>query len=108
MNATDYNCWIKEDGTSNRVTSGLHLCNIEPDDCIRVSMPERRRTWVGIDVYPNATPEAKTTCIHLIRSIRREGLQIRAHIDGTTIEVLPHQRPTTLNKALACIPSPSI
>lgn len=102
------NCWIKTDGTYRNVGTGSHLSNIETTDCIRVSLPERRRTWVGIDVYPNATPEAKETCKRIIRDLRRDGgSQIRMHIDGETFDILPHQRPTRLNKALSCTLSPS-
>lgn len=107
MNRNLYNLWIKTTGEQKQVALGMHIASVEADDCIRVSMPERRRTWVGIDIYPNATPEAKDTCKQIVRDLRSEGLQIIAHIDGTTIEVLPHQRPTRLNKALSCTLSPS-
>jgi len=99
------NCWIGRDGQVWPVAKASHAIDYGAHGrhrgyCIRVSLPEHRRTWAGIETRGKTTPEARVACQRIIRELRRAGLQIVADIHGETIEVLPHDRPTALNRSL--------
>jgi hypothetical protein len=98
----DLNCWIDKAGNVRPIRAGTHAIEQRNDDVIRVSTPERRRTWLGIEVLPAATPAAKLACKRLIREVRRQRFDIIAEfLDGRpAIEVLRSDRPTELNRAL--------
>lgn len=95
------NCWINKVGDCVPVGKGKHMVERNHGDCIRISLPEGRRTWAGIEVYPNATPSAKAVAKRAIRDLRKHGVDIRADVCGRIIEVMAFDRPTELNKALS-------
>lgn len=92
------NCWIDRSGNARPVETGRHAVVKKRGDCIRISLPERRRTWLGVQCY-NATPSAKATAKRILQSARRDGFDIIADVDGQVIECFQHDRPTELNKA---------
>lgn len=94
------NCWINQSGHVREIVKTLHAVERQPTDCIRVSMPERRRTWVGIEVVPGASHNARLALLRLIRQLRREARDIVATVDNKEIECYAFQRPTRLNAAI--------
>lgn len=94
------NCWIRTNGDTLRVRPGRHPVGQEDDCCIRVSSPEGRRTWLGIETVGPSTVQARAMCRRLVRDARRAGLQIIADIHGQVVEVLASDRPTDLNRLL--------
>lgn len=53
------NAWINKLGQVREIPKGLHAVCREPGDCIRISLPEGRRSWVGVSIEPGATLEQK-------------------------------------------------
>jgi len=95
------NCWIDRAGNVRAVASSRHAPEKKKGDCIRVSTPERRRTWLGIETVGKTTPDAKAAAKRIIREARRQGFDIIASIDGRTVECFQHDRPTELNRMLS-------
>ena len=95
-----YNCWISENGVLRTVDKGFHMAQQSKACSIRISTPEHRRTWAGVEVLPNATLKARWQCLLIVRRIRAAGLDIIADIDGQIIECMNHDRPTELNRAI--------
>jgi len=95
------NCWINQTGDVRPVRAGAHAVERKRGDVIRVSSPERRRTWLGIEVSGKATEAARAACKGIVRDARRQSVDIIADIDGRIIEVMRYDRPTQLNKALS-------
>lgn len=103
-----HNCWIDKLGRVETVEKTRHAVEYawrgkRRGYCIRVSMPERRRTVVGLEVLGNATPAAARAAAKIVRDLRAEGLDIVADIQGRVIECYRTQRPTALNSALKAI-----
>lgn len=95
------NYWIQDNGELTPVPNGAHARTRPSPTAIRVSQPERRRTYFGIEVPAGATPEARRTVLRAIRDIRRNwGGQIVADVAGETFNVLATDRPTALNLAI--------
>lgn len=98
---TDLNVWINKAGKVRPCRTGAHATDRKRGDVIRVSTPERRRTWLGIEVSAGATAAAKAALRPLIQAARRQGLDIIADIDGRIVETMQHDRPTELNRAIS-------
>ena len=94
------NCWIDEHGTARPVSPGRHAIDKRPGDAIRVSWPERRRTFAGIEVDADAPPLAIGAALRMVRTLRKEGFDIYASVGGKVIECMASDRPTELNRQL--------
>lgn len=97
----ELNCWIDRDGRARRVLKGQHAVERTSNDVVRVSLPERRRTWAGIAVKPPATREAVASLLQVVADLHADGIAIRAELkQGEIIEVQPHDRLTELNRKI--------
>lgn len=83
-----YNCWIGRDGAIMEVATSTHAITADRvlQPAIRVSQPERRRTWWGVEVPPDVNGTAVRGLLYLLRK-RRAGDQIIADVQGEIIEV---------------------
>lgn len=100
------NVWIDKSGgvwgvedSRHAVENALH--GKRRGYCIRVSMPERRRRHVGIEVLSDAPLAARKACKAIVRTLRSEGYDIVADVGGKVVECYQHQRPTSLNHKLS-------
>lgn len=103
MKRENLNCWISRDGRIHPVQSSRHEVEYSIDGkrlgfCIRVSMPELQRTWVGIEARGKISREASVTVRALIRNVRRNGYQVIAERDTAVVDCLSEDRPTELYK----------
>lgn len=97
----ELNCWIDRTGNIRTIAKHRHAVEKRKGDCIRVSRPEGRRTWLGVETVGEPTLDAKAAAKRIIREARRQGFDIIANIDGRAIECFQHDRPTELNRALS-------
>lgn len=64
------NGFITRRGSWRDVGNGQHAINRKRADAIRMSCPERRRTWYGIEAYASTTPDAWRTLLGKLRLIQ--------------------------------------
>jgi len=96
------NCWIKKDGSIKKVSLGWHAVDRERDDCIRVSMPEYRRTYAGIEILPHATSKARLKCSSIVKALHKQGIDIVGFDENSDqlAECYNHQNLRNLNKLI--------
>lgn len=94
------NCWIDQRGRIIDVPLGQHLVLQRARYKVRVSMPELRRTWVGIEIFTGVSSAAKTTTIKIVRSLRRQGHAIRVERGGRLVDCQPFDRPADLYRLI--------
>lgn len=97
------NVWIERSGTARPVAKAGHAAAYRPKaDVARVSTPEGRRTWLGIECVAPLTDAARDTLRRTVRDARKAGYAIIADMgNGRHVECWPSDRPTELNRAIA-------
>lgn len=94
------NVWIDTTGNVKHVQQGRHNVAKTDTDVIRISMPEARRTYVGIAISRKATDAARRKAKAILRDLHQDGKQVILTDGKTTVEVMPSDTLAEANRFL--------